>query len=191
MNNKIVLLAFITGAAAGVAGTWNYAKKKYEQIAQEEIDSVKEVFAKRDISGKDIAEEIKDADKNKPSISEYAARLQNEGYTNYSDMNAEKEEEKEVMDKPYVIPPESFDDYDEYDTVSLTYFSDHILADENNEIIEDVEEVVGFESLSHFGEFEDDSVYVRNDARKCDYEILMDRRNYSDVAKNKPHQMEV
>ena len=66
-----------------------------------------------------------------------------------------------------------------------------MLTDENDEIIEDVEETVGFESLNHFGEYEDDSVFVRNDARKCDYEILLDQRTYSEVAKGRPHQMEV
>ena len=45
--------------------------------------------------------------------------------------------------------------------------------------------------MSHFGEYEDDSVFVRNDDRKCDYEILMDQRLYSDVIKGMPRQMEV
>ena len=30
--------------------------------------------------------------------------------------------------------------------------------------------------------YEDDSVFVRNDVMKCDYEILLDHRNYKDVA---------
>ena len=48
MNNKTVfVLAFIIGTATGVAGTYNYVKKKYEQIAQEEIDSVKEIFSRK------------------------------------------------------------------------------------------------------------------------------------------------
>ena len=32
---------------------------------------------------------------------------------------------------------------------------------------------------------------VRNDARKCDYEILLDQRTYSEVVEDMPHQMEV
>ena len=59
--------------------------------------------------------------------------------------------------------------------------ADGVLADDMDEIIEDVDEVVGEDSLNHFGEFEEDSVYVRNDERKCDYEILRDNRNYADV----------
>ena len=35
-----------------------------------------------------------------------------------------------------------------------------------------VDAVVGEDSLNHFGEFEEDSVYVRNENIECDYEIL-------------------
>ena len=80
---------------------------------------------------------------------------------------------------------------EEYEQISLTYYADGVLADENDEVIEDVEDAVGIDSLNHFGEYEDDSVFVRNDARKCDYEILLDQRTYSEVAEDMPHQMEV
>ena len=44
MNSKRwVLLAFIAGAGIGSVCTWQLLKRKYEQIAQEEIDSVKAV----------------------------------------------------------------------------------------------------------------------------------------------------
>ena len=62
---------------------------------------------------------------------------------------------------------------------------------EDDEKVEDVDNVVGLESLAHFGEYEDDSVFVRNDRLKCDYEILLDQRTYSDVIKQRPHQTEV
>ena len=172
-------------------------KDKYAEIAQEEIDSVKEVFARREQERKDesvkktVAEGIKNVDKNKPELKEYAEKLKRTGYVRYSDRTGEEDAEPEELDKPYVIPPEQFGDNDEYEQISLTYYADAVLTDENDEIIEDVEETVGFESLNHFGEYEDDSVFVRNDARKCDYEILLDQRTYSEVAKGRPHQMEV
>lgn len=40
-------IAFVAGGALGSLATWMFVKKKYEQIAQEEIDSVKEVYSKR------------------------------------------------------------------------------------------------------------------------------------------------
>lgn len=189
MSNKTTcFLSFIIGAAVGSVGTWYCVKKKYEELAQEEIDSVKAVFAKREkeLTGKSaakkLAETVKVKDNEKLSVKEYAALLHKQGYTNYSGTKMEEEgDDAMTSGKPYVIPPEQFGDEEEYDQISLTYYADQILTDDNDEIIEDVEETVGFESLSHFGEYEDDSVFVRNDVRKCDYEILLDQRSYSDA----------
>ena len=89
------------------------------------------------------------------------------------------------------IQERRFGENEDYERISLTYYADQVLVDENDEMIEDVEEMVGFESLNHFGEYEDDSVFVRNDAKKCDYEILLDQKLYSDVIDEMPHQMEV
>lgn len=45
MNNKVFnVLMFTVGAAIGSAVTWKVVKTKYERIAQEEIDSVKEEY---------------------------------------------------------------------------------------------------------------------------------------------------
>ena len=95
-----------------------------------------------------------------------------------------------MIDKPYVIPPEEFADFDDYERITLMYFADEVLTDENFELVEDVDDVVGLESLEHFGEYEDDSVHVRNDRLKCDYEILYDPRDYADVVKKMPHPRE-
>jgi len=196
MNKTINFMMFVLGVAVGSVVTWRYVEKKYEQIAQDEIDSVKEVFSKKEAEFTENTEARIKADnaKEKPSVIEYAARLREQGYTNYSDMVDEKPEEvkKEPMsvDKPYVIAPEEFGDLDDYETISLTYYADQILADDNDVIVDDVEDVVGFDSLNSFGEYEDDSVFVRNDRLKCDYEILLDQRKYSSVIRRKPHEVD-
>lgn len=199
------LLIFASGAAIGSAVTWKLVKTKYELLAQEEINSMKEVYStKSEGQGEDISEKDEEDPelrakaeeaKEKPSVSEYAARLQKHGYVNYSDPASidndveeeESEQEEEDMvdvDKPYVIAPE--ESGNGYNIVSLTYYADKVLADENDELIEDVEELVGFESLTHFGEYEDDSVYVRNDRLGIDYEILLDQRTYAEARKGRP-----
>lgn len=199
MSKATGFVMFVLGAAVGSVATWQYTKKKYERIAQAEIDSVKEIFSKRE-SAADV--EIVTPEphtakigkpEEKPDITEYAARLERDGYTNYSNVGAEqKKEEQETMEiKPYVISPEEFGEFEDYERISLSYYADQVLADEDDEKVDDVDNVVGLESLTHFGEFEDDSVFVRNDRLKCDYEILLDQRTYSDVIKQRPHQMEV
>lgn len=91
-------------------------------------------------------------------------------------------EEYEESDTPYVISPEEFGEKEHYDTVSLMYYADQILADDNDDIIEDIEGTVGFDSLTHFGDFETDAVHVRNDEQCTDYEILRSLRTYKEVA---------
>ena len=89
--------------------------------------------------------------------------------------------------KVYVIPPESFGETD-FETVSLSYYADKVLVDDTkHEVITNVDELVGRNSLETFGEYEDDSVFVRNENLKKDFEILLDMRNYSDVSSIKPH----
>lgn len=199
MNNKSFgFVILVVGIAIGSAATWQYTKKKYEQIAQEEIDSVKKSFSKKEdepvtkIAEVDNTNNSRQA-KEKPSVAEYAARLQDEGYTNYSNVTNEKESLKEVatsMEKPYIIAPEAFGELDDYEKISLSYYTDGSLADEGDELVDDVDNTVGLDSLNHFGEYEEDSIFVRNDRLKCDYEILMDQRKYSDVVNTKPHQVE-
>lgn len=189
MNNGIKsTFIFFLGAAAGAVVTWALLKNKYEQIAQEEIDSVKEVFAERlaaaESEGEPEAEKPTDKEVEKQeikgNIKVYSEIIKGEGY------NTEEQEDEDVC-KPTVISPEEFGEMDGYDTVSLTYYADGVLTDDYDNVIEDVDSVVGRESLTHFGEYEDDSVFVRNVTEQTDYEILLDTRKYSDVMNNDPH----
>ena len=53
MKQSIIYVAVFTlGVTAGSVATWQYVKKKYEQIAQEEIDSVKEAFSRKNLDNK-------------------------------------------------------------------------------------------------------------------------------------------
>lgn len=194
MNSKVsFILGTIIGAGIGVAGTYSYFKDKYEKLAEKDFNS-RRVFDedKKDESEEPVAEKTADSRTvDKPSIAEYAARLQKEGYVNYSDMQDKKQKQEIGVDKPYVIQPSDFGEFDDYEKISLTYTADGVLLDDMNEIVDDIEETVGEDSLEHFGEYEDDSVYVRNDAEKCDYEILLDQRNYQEIFETQPHGTEM
>lgn len=194
MNSKVsFILGTIIGAGIGVAGTYSYFKDKYEKLAEKDFNS-RRVFDedKKDESEEPVAEKTADSRAvDKPSIAEYAARLQKEGYVNYSDMQDKKQKQEIGVDKPYVIQPSDFGEFDDYEKISLTYTADGVLLDDMNEIVDDIEETVGEDSLEHFGEYEDDSVYVRNDAKKCDYEILLDQRNYQEIFETQPHGTEM
>ena len=193
MRNRIFnILIFAAGAAVGSAVTWKLLKTKYEQIAQEEIDSVKEVFSRRenDVTiGIKPSSDSKPIVKEKPDLAEYAKMLKELKYTSDEVENEEKGG-NDTADGPYVISPDEFGEIDDYETVSLSYYEDGVLADDWDNEIEDVESLVGEESLSHFGEYEEDCVYVRNDRYKTDYEILMVLSKYSDVKHTPSYQIE-
>ena len=184
MNNKVInVLAFSVGAAIGSVVTWKVVETKYKKIAQEEIDSVKEVFSKKATAlHNEVAkahaclEANKNADKN-PSYTKVVNDL---GY------QQETEKEDDVKNNDiYVIPPESFGEVG-YEEVSLTYYADGILAYDDDSIVRNVDKVVGVGSLNTFGEYEDDSVFVRDDEHKIDYEILRDTRSYATVVGSEP-----
>ena len=200
--NKILI--FAVGAAIGSAVTWKILDEKYKNIVQEEMDSMNEYFKTRVEELEDETEstiekfeELRDrfndsakVTSEKPDIREYAAKIQKEGYTDYTNNAKPKSNPvKDDAERPYVISPEEYGEL-EYEEIELTYYADGVLADDMNNKIDDVDDVVGLDSLDQFGEYEEDSVHVRNDRLKCDFEILLDSRNYTDVIKYDPHHAE-
>ena len=197
MNKVFNIVIFLAGAGVGSTVTWFLTKKKYSDIAQKEIDSVKEAFSNKkkvfkernNDAGSNISNDIDKATKKagdalrKSSITNYANILNMKSYA-----KMDEEDKKLGKECPYVISPDEFGELDDYEKVSLTYYKDGVLTDDNDDIIDDVDAVVGLESLDHFGEYEDDSVFVRNDQRMCDYEILLDLRTYSEAMRDeKPY----
>ena len=59
-----------------------------------------------------------------------------------------------------------------YKTETLYYYEDNVLSGSDGIKIENVEKLVGNETLSSFGKYEEDCVYVRDDELQIDYEIL-------------------
>ena len=154
----------------------------YEKVCDEAIEDVKRVYSQR----KSNAEELR----NQASELLNEVRKENakkddgqdlEEYKKITTNYTNEKEEDDMAYEPYVIPPDDFGEKFGYDTVSLTYYADGVLTDIYDNIIEDADDLVGEDSLNHFGEYEDDSVFVRNDAKETDYEILRDERTYSDV----------
>lgn len=80
---------------------------------------------------------------------------------------------------PIVISPDEFGEDETYDKVSLYYYTDGIVADDNDEVVEDVDALIGYSSLETFGEYEDDAVHVKNEGVKTYYEILRCDKTFS------------
>lgn len=211
MNDTLSkFIIFAAGAGIGSVVTWRLVKKYYNNIANKEIADVKAWYARKygekseskkaDAVGDAIRDGIKDGMK-KPvtenDIRNLTAQLQNMGYVDYSNKGdepvekserIEEEEKVDNVERPYVIDPKYFDEYDDYNTINLTLYADGVLVDDSsNEPVEDVDETVGLDNLNHIGEYEEDAVHVRNDKLRCDYEILCDTKKYSEIC---PHPAE-
>lgn len=191
MNKLLGVFIFAAGAAVGSVVTWKLLKTKYEHIAQEEIDSVKEAFSQIANSDDNDIKNDTEKDKTEDDDEEYFVRVNDLGYTSSSVpyVNEVKKKGGGTVKRPYVITPDEFGEIYEYDTISLRYYADKVLTDEDDVVITNVDEIIGEDSLTHFGEYEDDSVFVRNDEMKADYEILLDLRKYYDI-NEPPHQVD-
>lgn len=206
--NKV--LAFMLGAGLGSLLTWKIIEKKYKQLAEDEINSVRQYYKSRlAVLADDIQpSNDKPADKVKMSrndfiakttdeeVEKYTGLLKDSGYTNEEIENLLNDPDVSLehngdnyeiflephRDKvqPYVIAPEEYGDREDFDTKSWTYYSDFVLVDEEGEIVVDPESIIG-DALAHFGDYEDDSVYVRNEETECDYEILKHEKTFSEV----------
>ncbi len=190
MMNKTVtnLFIFATGAAIGSVITWKLVKDKYARYAHEEIEAVREVYMSHNQTETNEPEsEVTE----KPVVSEPIQKFSEQDRIDYANIASLYNHEKGVpapMNRPYVISPDEFDE-NGYQTISLTYYADGVIEDDFLDVWDEdeIDRKIGLDSLNHFGEYEEDSVFVRNDDEETDYEILRDTRRYSDIPKNNRH----
>ena len=198
--SKVFLFAL--GASVGSLVTWKLMDEKYKQLADQEIESMREYYKEKyqddndheqkdavDILEEDEEEFNENPDIDEEEVAECESVAESAGYTNYADMVKLNKEVDDVA-MPYVISPEDFAEIREYKAISLTYFSDGVLTDNQYTPVEDVDDVVGLDSLDHFGDYEDDAVHVRNDRLKTDFEIILDPRKYADFINYDSHPTE-
>ena len=193
-------LYFAFGVAVGAGASWYFWKVYHRKRADEEIQSVKEAFASKK------AEEVKSEKKEvqmtvdleadsvayekerQSKLQDYRAMVRESGYrsrTSPKDLLEDDPNEPPPGDnvtKPYVIRPEEFDTLDNYDAVCYTYYADGVLVDEDEDPLEipEIATAIGLDFASHFGDYDEDSVHIRNDLRHIDYEIVRDLRKYGD-----------
>jgi hypothetical protein len=88
--------------------------------------------------------------------------------------------QSEVFDQkpPFVISREEFaygEDTDEYDKLTLTYFPRHrVLLDDDDEVMENIVQLVGWKNLNQFGgeSGDPDTVFIRNPKLMTDFEVV-------------------
>ena len=189
------LLCFVAGAAIGSVVTWKLIEKKYKDLADEEIESVIETFKNRKPritkdNVKETVEKVINKYKEPKEIVEDIVTSERYSIENEEEIDEDDESNYTVnidndieVVTPYVITPEQFGEYNEYGTKTLTYYADNVLTDEIDNPItsEEMVTMIGPDALDHFGEYEDDSVYIRDEMNEMDYEILKSEKKFSEI----------
>ena len=211
MNNKVFgTILFTAGAIIGSLVTWKVVKTKYEDLAQEEIDSVKEEYTRLMVSMKKKLNDsvtYKDDDNEDDRSEKDTDNIDDSIMTNYNEIvksyrssddeentqNEKEGEEKEedndgasYMEAPYVISPDDFGSVPGYNVEPLDYFADGILADGWGVEL-DIAETIGEDVINYLGDYDDDVVYVRNEQTKLEYEITRDPRTYAEAVRTNPN----
>lgn len=207
MNSTIKNIAtFVLGGALGAGISWFLTKSYYDKHMQSEIDSVKEAYGRRftkvevrdempkepnvmQFKNEEPAEDPirREVDTHKTDYVQYFTTLDKASYGRTINFDPDSD----VV--AYIIDDREFGEKEDegYHTMSLVYYLDDVLADyQDDEIIDNVSETVGLDWKRAFDKGED-IVYVRNDRRMCDYEILRSEKSYKDdILPTKPPTLE-
>jgi hypothetical protein len=194
--------AGVVAGAIGFGAGYFFAKKrletKYEKIAKDEIAEMRIYFLHQqkatearlkapitevvEYLGYKKAEEAEKVEET-PAIEEPVENAfetkPTDGFV--WDYKVEKDRRAANPGKPYVV---HLDEYGEegYDTVCYTFYDeDEILANERDEVIDNVDELVGLENLQRFGQGTGNVniVLIRNEALTMDIEIARANGSYA------------
>jgi len=201
MKSVITKIAiFAIGVGVGVLAV----KKYYKDLAEDEIESVKEHYGKNKrfepkdstacAESKKMKEDPDTIDrKKKRNVTNPLTRSSadendyKKAKKNYNSMSLHPVDEEEMnppnTDKtqPYLIDSEEFaDTFDNHEKVCLYYYRiDDVLTEENEEVLMDRENVVGFEAIKELDI--EPTVWVRNERLDIDYEIMALNKSYQET----------
>ena len=193
MSKFKTFLTFVIGAAIGSATTYFLLHKKYESDVALEVQEVREEYKKLHLDGEPKNEEPSD---NTPRIYEKTSLDQDKhnkaqasiskpiptDYTSYyAPEDIEIEEPTEIDEKiikkdnfkpPYVINPNDFGTIPSYTEMYLVLNPNGSITDtESGEEVEDSEDLLGFDWEGSIGQYEVNTVRVRNERLSIDIEI--------------------
>ena len=190
MKNGSAIVCYILGVVSGGGVAAIVLKKKYEKKYREQYEKLAKSLRESYVPAKDIPEEELDMPSTEDvlnAVEDDSLRQELEKLTEKYRTTTETTEPRRMVSDPYLIEAEQFGDEPDYEQISLTYYADGKLADSEDDLVENVPYILGSEWQERFDKYDEDCVYVRNDARRCDYEITRDYRKYMDILEDKPY----
>lgn len=196
------IVTFAAGAGVGFFVTRKLLEDHYAELAQEEIDSVKENLGRRNPNVVSYVNNVMKEESKyevKSSLDETYTNGYNKVKHNYGivsdDIVAKAAasydgdtvvnstfKTEEDSNNPYVISDEEFaDEMPHFDKVTLYYYmTDDILTDDNEEPIVDIDDVIGYDALVTLGNEQSNTIWVRNNRISTDYEVVRLNQSYQE-----------
>ena len=157
------LIIGVAGVAAGFAGATLLWKSKYEKQAHEEVESMREYVNELKTKKTNLVKELEE------NHDEIIEGLKEKVKPYFHHEGAEVRDLKHI----YEIPEEDFVVEDEdFAKVSLEYYVESGDLYEGNEVVGDVNAVVGRDILNKLHGISDGVLYVRNENLETDYEVI-------------------
>lgn len=192
MNKTVIgtVLGIVGGVGIGAGVTYFLFKKRFDSELDEAVEQVKDFYKKRSEQQENVT---KTTTTDIPSKAQEPDPVEQDSILDFEmDSTATNYSSKSVTP----ANPETFSedndisiiDEDTYfgaiangaDPVEYLWYADHILADENSDVIDNIETLVGRKALSIFGDDGVDSVYVHNKRLNMYIEILRSERSYKE-----------
>lgn len=192
--NKRELLYLVSGMAIGAAGAIIGLKEYFTIKMNDEISALADYYDQKidDIkAGLKFHDPEIDADfdeqekKEKKVESKRSAKPDAEVEPDYKEiiekLNYNQYSTKSSKETgPYIISFEEYSDYTNYIKKIVSYFSEDEVAmdSETEEVIDDVNKVLGFKNLEDFGD--NNEIYIRNEELGTDYQVVLETSSYQD-----------
>jgi hypothetical protein len=177
MNNKLVFIGgLIAGSGIGAAVTYIFMNKRLVEQVEKEKAALEELYgAIEEVSQEELKnlefeeDDIKakaEANNQKPDIMEYKNRVKHYNYSTNTPVEAEK---------PRIIDEEEYLEEQNRNVILCTYFAgDGVFVEDVTEKQINMRKTFGIASVGELFDKtvqEGDLAYVRDDAKRIDYEI--------------------
>ena len=169
--NRDNILIFVAGVVVGGAAGYFYGKSKERSAAEKDIQEAKEYY--KQVYENEHSEK-EDLPVGEPEQKAYREAVRASYITDEDEEVEDEEGPVEMSDVPYVIDSDAYvtggsKGFGQY--VLRYYTKNGVLVNEQDETV-DIESNIGSDFINHFGEFETNTVFVRNEAQLADYEVL-------------------
>lgn len=204
MNNKYILavVSFLAGILTGGLGIYITKINKYDKDFKKKLKEMDEYYTNNKKTTKPATNTNKETPKftepeRKDMMEEARKIVSREGYKKHygkillDDLDDEEDDEEPdeppIPDEtgspnPYLIEPNQFGDQEMYEMETWSLYLDGMVTNEEDLPmgVDSIENYISTEAIDQLKSSEDDSVFVRNERLKTDYQIIKVMRRYAD-----------